>query len=102
MTRSSAKVVLLSVLLALALVGGAFSTIRGFEISGRISSDERVDTLALCSLRADVRQRVRATTDFLRTHPAGIPGVPIGALRVSLDNERHSLYALRVLAGYCK
>ena len=101
MTRSGARLALLCLLLALALAGGAFSTIRVFEISDQIAGAQKVTTEALCSLRADIRQRVDATDSFLRTRPRGIPGVPLGAIRVSLDNERHTLHALSPLAGHC-
>ena len=63
------------------------------------SENDRLQTVgtAVCNLRAEQANRVHETVDFLRGHPRGIPGVPIGSLRLSLYNEERTLQALKPL-----
>jgi hypothetical protein len=49
---------------------------------------------ALCTFRADVQQRAQNTEKFLAEHPQGIPGIPVGTLRQSLDGQRRTVKAL--------
>lgn len=53
---------------------------------------------ALCALRADVEERVSVSEDFLREHPAGIPGVPVSSIRVSLEGQQRTVLALTSLS----
>jgi hypothetical protein len=49
---------------------------------------------ALCTLRHDLADRVRASEDFLINHPAGIPGVPAATIRTNLNGQRRTVAAL--------
>jgi hypothetical protein len=55
------------------------------------------DRQALCTLRADLRERVNQGQTFLASHPHGLLGIPAGTLRVSIANQQHTLTALQPL-----
>jgi hypothetical protein len=63
---------------------------------GSLNRLER-DRQALCTLRADLRDRITQGNAFLVTHPHGIPGIPANTLRVSIVNQQHTLSALQPL-----
>jgi uncharacterized membrane protein (Fun14 family) len=63
----------------------------------RLSSLSDSTTTALCAFRQDLSKRVSSGTTFLISHPHGIPGIPIGTIRVSLTNEQATLKSLSAL-----
>ena len=93
MTRTKAIIVILVFVVA----GAAFADFRVFEISGQVASNQQSDTQALCAYREDLRNRVDSGYKFLATHPHGIPGIPLGTIQLSLQNEQHTLTALSPL-----
>jgi hypothetical protein len=96
-TRTRALLAVIAIL----VLSAAYTDWRVFDLSRNVANNQQTDTSALCSFRADLKQRVTSTTEFLATHPHGIPGIPVGTLRVSLSNTQRTLYALRSLAGHC-
>lgn len=80
------------------LRGLILATVVLFMISGatvlKVSSVARENTHALCTLRADVTARRDGARKYLRDHPAGFPGVPASALRVSISNQTATIRAL--------
>jgi hypothetical protein len=52
---------------------------------------------ALCALRHDLERRVGDGEAFLASHPRGIPGIPAKTLRQSIDGQRRTIRALRVV-----
>lgn len=52
---------------------------------------------ALCALRQDLKDRVHNSEEFLAQHPRGIPGIPAGTIRNSLEGQRRTINALAVL-----
>jgi hypothetical protein len=54
-------------------------------------------TASLCALRHDLEQRVSDGEAFLIDHPRGIPGIPAKTLRQSIDGQRRTIRALRVV-----
>lgn len=53
---------------------------------------------ALCTLRADIEQRVEGSRDFLADHPEGILGIPASAIQVSLEGQERTVAALSDLS----
>lgn len=53
---------------------------------------------ALCTLRADMEKRIRLTEDFIRTHPHGFGGIPVGTLKVSAENQKRTVASLSDLS----
>lgn len=49
---------------------------------------------ALCALKLDLEFRVAATTAYLKTHPHGIPGIPVSVIRSQLVNQQQTLRSL--------
>ena len=54
---------------------------------------ERIDS-ALCTFVLDLERRVEAAREFLQKHPDGIEGIPAGAIRTSIDNQKKTIDAL--------
>lgn len=52
---------------------------------------------ALCTLRADLEQRVDSSRDFLKTHPDGIPGIPRATFDQGIANQERTIDALHEL-----
>jgi len=52
---------------------------------------------ALCVFKADLEARYGSGLEFVRSHPAGIPGVPVTVLRSSLNNQKATLESLATL-----
>jgi hypothetical protein len=59
-----------------------------------LQREEMRTNRALCTLRGDLADRVRASEDFLINHPAGIPGVPAATIRSNLNGQRRTVAAL--------
>lgn len=60
----------------------------------KVYLDQRSTTKALCTLRADLSQRVADSLEFLRDHPDGIPGVPVKTLVDSITNQQQTIRSL--------
>lgn len=52
---------------------------------------------ALCTLQADLVQRVQSETDFITKHPHGIPGVSVASIRASITGQERTIQALAPL-----
>lgn len=63
-----------------------------------ITGNQKSDTQALCSLRADVQKRVTSGEEFLKTHPNGIPGIPAPTLQASVTSSERTVKALNSLS----
>lgn len=57
--------------------------------------DETVS--ALCTFRNDLQVRYENGVQFIKDHPDGIPGIPIGTLKQSVENQRSTLISLQGL-----
>lgn len=64
------------------------------RLSVTVAANQAADTNALCALRGDLRTRVNSTTEFLKGHPHGIPGISAATLRSGIVNEQHTITAL--------
>lgn len=76
----------------LAVIVGA-----GFWLEHRQSAQGAKAHTALCAFREDLRGRlkdvqasIRTSEQFLRDHPAGIPGVPVELLRQSIADKKRT------------
>lgn len=49
---------------------------------------------ALCALRSNRQQNVRASQRFLLTHPKGIPGIPRKLIFQGMERERETIHSL--------
>jgi hypothetical protein len=49
---------------------------------------------ALCTLRGDLKQRVRSSEKFLAEHPNGIPGISAATIRSSLSGQKRTVASL--------
>jgi hypothetical protein len=52
---------------------------------------------AVCTLRHDLRVREAQGEAFLKAHPDGAFGIPAAVLRASIENQQHTIFALREL-----
>lgn len=97
MTKTKALLLVLAIL----AVSAAYADYKVFTLNGTVSSNQRSDTQALCSFRADLQRRVTQGKQFLLSHPRGILGIPAATLQVSLRGQESTLRALAPLAGHC-
>lgn len=84
----------LAVGIALLFVLGIANGVVSYLLSVDQGDSQRRNTAALCALRADVSDRAKASNDFLRDHPKGIPGVPIASIKTSITNANRTVSAL--------
>jgi hypothetical protein len=80
-------VVVYSVVVSAALVVSVVAYARITDVADRTTG-------SLCALRHDLEDRVANGERFLRDHPRGIPGIPAGTLRTSVDGQRRTVEAL--------
>lgn len=80
-------------LLLLALTGMGWQVRTNSDLARQ--GDQAHD--ALCTLKADLRQRILASRDFLDKHPQGIDGITATAILVSITNQEATLLALKPL-----
>lgn len=59
-----------------------------------LQREEARTSTALCTLRADLKQRVKSSEKFLADHPHGIPGITAGTIRASLNGQQRTVKAL--------
>jgi len=67
-----------------------------YSQEGQIKRNEQA-RVALCALRQDLDLRIASSSDFLVTHPQGIPGIPASLIRQSLTNSVRTRKSLNVL-----
>lgn len=67
-------------------------------ILGRVDSNQRANTTALCALRADLQNRVSTSDAFLLKHPDGIPGISAATIGAATTNSRRTIKALSPIA----
>lgn len=53
---------------------------------------------ALCTLRADLQNRVAQSQKFLLGHPQGFAGIPAATIQQGLVNQQHTIDALSSLS----
>lgn len=82
------------VLIGLALLLASGSIFLSAALFVRLAQTTERTNAALCTFRADVRQRADATTKFLLDHPKGIPGIPPATLKQGLVGQRRTVAAL--------
>jgi hypothetical protein len=87
----------LAVMVVLLAISAVFANVQIFRLSNQIAGNQRNDTQALCAFRGDLSRRVQSSIDYLAAHPNGILGIPAATIRLSLDNEQHTLTALSSL-----
>lgn len=51
---------------------------------------------SLCALRENLKQRVLTSQNFLDDNPNGIPGIPVGVIEKSINDQQETI---DVLAG---
>src|SRR6266704_752090 len=73
----------------------AYSSLQSAHESSR-------NTVALCALRDNIdtgineRQlKIKRSSDFLRTHPKGIPGIPVSLIKQGITDDQTALKASR-------
>ena len=51
----------------------------------------------LCIFKSKLKRDIRASQDFLREHPEGIPGIPVALIAKSLSDNKRDLRSLKGL-----
>lgn len=51
---------------------------------------------AICTLKADIRQRIADSEKFLHDHRGGFAGIPTSVIKTSITNQRATLKALKI------
>lgn len=85
--RSLRRLAIATVILYLALIAAGV----------KVYSDSKNTSDALCTFRQDLVTRVLASTDFLRDHPKGIPGIPPKFILESIANQQRTITSLKDL-----
>lgn len=97
MTASERKIresfIALTLVFVVVLAGFVFQLRKNNELGnqGREAHD------ALCVFKADLQARYGSSLAFIRSHPAGIPGIPVTVLRDSLNSKKATLESLEGL-----
>jgi len=86
--------VVLYVLLVLAV---GFSYVTRVNDLNRVEKTGATVNSALCVFRQDVERRIEDTVGFLENHPQGIAGIPREQIKTSLQAQRQTVRALRIL-----
>ena len=91
--RIKESFIALTIVFVMVLVGFVFQIHKNRELAG----EGREAHDALCVFKSDLQARYGNGLEFVRTHPAGIPGIPITVLRNSLNNQKATLESLEAL-----
>lgn len=78
----------------------AVGTFFYFELTDLATSTAITTTTqnqALCTLRADLQQRVDSSLKFLRHHPEGFAGIPPSTIKEGIENQQRTIKALSPL-----
>ena len=86
--------VVLYVLLVLAV---GFSYVTRVNDLNRVAAAGATVNTALCTFRLDIERRIGDTVGFLENHPQGIAGIPREQIKTSLQAQRQTVRALRIL-----
>ena len=70
--------------------------VRSFDLN-RVAENAQQNRIALCALREDLHRRIDAAQRFLENNPGAIPGIPPKEIRESIQNQRRTVAALRVI-----
>lgn len=71
-----------------------WALVQGHDIAAKANSQATEARGSLCALRGDVERRVQSGTDFLREHPAGIPGISAATIKTNIANQQSTIRAL--------
>jgi len=97
MKADTVKIILAAI--GIAVIIGVSATAFALRTSNHASAQAltaaKSATRALCLLRHDKVVSIRTTVQFLKDHPAGIPGVPNSLLRQGLAQTRAEVEALK-------
>lgn len=85
--RSLRRLAIATVILYLALISGGI----------KVYLDGKNTTNALCTFRQDLVVRVLGSTDFLKEHPEGIPGISPKIILEGISNQQRTITALKDL-----
>lgn len=85
--RSLRKLAIATVLLYVGLIAGGI----------KVYLDAKNTNDALCTFRQDLIVRVLSSTDFLKKHPKGIPGIPPKIILEGISNQQKTITALKDL-----
>ena len=91
--RIKESFIALTVVFVMVLVGFVFQIHKNRQLARQ--GQEAHD--ALCVFKADLEARYGKGLEFIRSHPAGIPGIPVTVLRDSLNNKKATLESLAAL-----
>ena len=80
---------------ALAVVTVTTFVVRSFDLA-HVAENATQNRAALCALREDLHRRVEASVRFLE-NKGHIPGIPNTEIRQSIQNQRRTIAALRVI-----
>lgn len=65
--------------------------------SSQVSTNQSLNTKALCDLRDDLQKRVDQGEALLKAHPNGIAGISPAAIRITISGQQSTLSALQIL-----
>lgn len=82
------SVTFLGLLAAVVLLLVQLGTIRRLSLEGKQAHD------GLCVLKDDLQRRIDDSRSFLKTHPAGIPGISATVILTSISNQEQTLASL--------
>lgn len=81
---------------ALAVLALTTFVVRSIDLAN-VEEEARKATTAMCALRADLRDRVQNSKQFLQEHPGGIPGIPPSQIRDSINGQMRTIETLKVI-----
>ena len=70
--------------------------VRSYDLH-RVAENAQQNRIALCALRDDLHRRVDAAQRFLDNNPGSLPGIPPKEIRESIQNQRRTIAALRII-----
>lgn len=81
---------------ALAVMAVTTFVVRSIDLA-HVEEEARKTTTAMCALRADLRERVQNSKQFLQDNPGGIPGIPPSQVRDSINAQQRTIETLKVI-----
>lgn len=73
--------------------GVVFLALFGFQILQNAQTADQTND-AVCSFRSDLERRVALSTEFLKSNPEGIQGIPADIIRQQIENQRMTIDSL--------
>lgn len=97
---------IVTVVLFLAILGAAsWYAVDSSRARARLHADQArtaqaqaITNSALCALRSGLEKRVKASEEFLRTHPHGIAGISAASIQADIDGQNDTVASLSILA----